>query len=99
MHKITAITLSALLALCIPDSVIASEEQAASDSTGQYDIELHPGQHLIIITGPTRQLIRVDNALHQTVSVEAASSLGVPFVHLKIEKPVIAPPQLLISAL
>ena len=113
MSKNAISTLSCFLALCISGSAIASDEriqanqaglyslqqQATRDDIRQYDIDLQPGQHLIIVNEPNRRIIKIDNEQHQTLSVEAASRMGVPFVHLKIEKPSIAHSVQRISAL
>lgn len=113
MNKIIISTLSCFLALCISGSTIAwgeriqaneadlysLQQRATRDDIRQYDIDLQPGQHLIIVNVPTRRIIKIDNEQHQTLSVKAASSMVVPFVHLKIEKPSIAPPLQRVSAL
>jgi hypothetical protein len=106
MNKAIVITLSAILSLSISASAIAWEQpspasevndhkppqRAIQNDTRQYQIGLKPGQHLVIVNAPARKLIRFDTQQRQTVDVQAAVGSAVPFVHIKIEKPLLSQP-------
>jgi hypothetical protein len=114
MEKSLSITLSGLLALCISNGAIASDERGQANGenrllvrqqltpqgdAAKYGIGLQKGQHIIIVNAPDRRIIRVDAERHQTVIIETSANTAVPFVHLRISRPTIPRPIQQVSAL
>ena len=82
------------LTFCLWANAAAADQTSSGGNIQRYDLSLQPGQHLIIVQAPDRRVIRVNSTQHQTISVNTATGMAPPFIHLEIAKPSITAPTL-----